>query len=148
VVSASKAKPQAANWAYWVLPLLALGGLLMYMLSSGRQTVEPVRTSENRAIYLTSVPDSWVSIRGRPNDYVNQDIYNRAGDKLGTIKDVLVGADDKVTVAIINVGRYLGLGDKDVAVPHSALQRDGTRRIVIDATRENLQAAPAFKGKQ
>jgi hypothetical protein len=52
-----------------------------------------------------------------------------------------------MTAVIMNVGRYLGIGDKEVAVTFSALQqqqRDGGQRIVMDATKERLQAAPIF----
>lgn len=46
------------------------------------------------------------------------------------------------------VGGYIGIGDKDIAVPFSALrleQHDNSRRIVIDAKKDELQAAPAFE---
>jgi len=54
--------------------------------------------------------------------FVKNDIYSRNGEQLGTIKDVLVGPDGRTAAAIINVGRYLGIGDKEIAVPFSALQ--------------------------
>jgi hypothetical protein len=143
------ASARGASWAYWVLPFLLLGALLWYMLPSGPLPVEPTRTSQvPKFKYLTSAPDNWVSIGTSPNDYSNQDIYNRAGEKVGTIRDVLVGPDGKMAAAVVNVGRFLGIGEKDIAVPFSALQleqRDNNRRIVIDATKEALQAAPPFE---
>jgi hypothetical protein len=48
---------------------------------------------------------------------------------------------------VINVGRFLGIGDKEIAVPFAALrlERHGdSRRIVIDAMKEGVQAAPTF----
>ena len=145
-----------ASWPYWVLPLLALAGLLWYLFAREPETVGPVATSnptsepardvQTKVAYLSNAPDTWVSIGHAPNDYVNKDIYNRAGDQLGTIKDVLVGPDGKMAAAIINVGRYLGIGDKEIAVPFSAIQQrsDSGQRIVIDVTKDNLQAAPTF----
>jgi hypothetical protein len=56
-----------------------------------------------------------------------------------------------MAAAIINIGRDLGIGDKDVGVPYSSLElerRDGGDRIVITATKETLHAAPAFESKQ
>jgi sporulation protein YlmC with PRC-barrel domain len=149
------------NWPYWVLPLLALAGLLWYLLAREQETGEPVATSKSvseptrnvptQFAYLGSAPDNWVSIGTTPNEYVNKEIYNRAGEQLGTIKDVLLGPDGKMAAAIINVGRNLGLGDKDIAVPFSALQQqphDGGQRIVVDATKDALQAAPTFARRQ
>jgi hypothetical protein len=148
---------RGVSWPYWVLPLLLLGGLLWYLLPIGRETTaertsqptsEPSRVVPSKSAYLANAPDNWVSIGSTLNAYTNQDIYNRAGERLGTIKDVLLGSDGKMTAAIINVGSFLGLGDKQIAVPFSSIQveqRDGNRRIVIDATKEALQAAPSFE---
>jgi sporulation protein YlmC with PRC-barrel domain len=141
------------------LPLLALGGLLWYLLPTDRvnqQASEPAPTTtsqpasliarqpETRPPYLTKASDDSISIGA----FYNQDIYNRAGEKLGTVKDLLIGPDGRVSVAIINVGRFLGIGEKDVAVPFSVLivdRRDGGLRISVDAVKETLQSAPAFE---
>jgi len=155
---------RGASWPYWVLPLLAVGALLWFLLASGDQATEPRPTAKapeatkeaakvatGGPAYLKSKPDSWVSIGNTPNTLVNQDIYNRAGEKIGTIKDLLVGPDGRMAAAIINIGRDLGIGDKDVGVPYSSLElerRDGGDRIVITATKETLHAAPAFESKQ
>jgi sporulation protein YlmC with PRC-barrel domain len=160
-VTAQRARTETAgwraNWPYWVLPLLALAGLLWYLLAREHETGEPVATSKSiseptrdvqtKSAYLGSAPDNWVSIGSTPNEYVNKQIYSRAGEQLGTIKDVLLGPDGKMAAAIISVGRNLGIGDKEVAVPFSALQQqphDGGQRIVVDASKDALQAAPTF----
>jgi len=132
-----------------VLPLLLLGGLLWYFLARERETV-PVAASkpsqqvvQMQAAFLRNAPDSWVSIGSASNEYVNKEVYSRTGEQLGTIKDVLVGPDRKMAAVIVNVGRYLGIGDKEVAVPFSALEVSG-QRMAIDATKDALQAAPTF----
>jgi len=145
-----------ARWAYWALPLLVLAALLSYLFTPERETVVPVATSKPtsestrdvQARFLMSAPENWVSIGSAPNAYVNKEIYNRPGEQLGTIKDVLVRPDGQMAAAIINVGRYLGIGEKEIAVPFSALQRDGGQRIFIDATKDSLQAAPTFVRRQ
>ena len=145
------------NWPYWVVPLLALAGLLWYLLPRERETVavdtpktttEPMRDAQTKSAFLSSAPDNWVSIGSAPNEFVNKEIYNRAGQRLGTIKDVLVGPDGKMTAVIINVGQYLGIGDKEMAVPFFTVQRDSAQRIVIDVTKDALQAGPAFVGQK
>jgi hypothetical protein len=156
---------ERVTWPYWVLPLLAVGGLLWYALSP-RQTVEPARTTETTAkptpsvvgdagksIYVANSPDNWSSIGSSPNDYIHRDVYNRANEAVGTIKDVLLGPDGKMAAVIVSIGRNLGIGDKDIAVRFSALslqsdERDKSGRVVIDATKEALQAAPNFERRQ
>jgi len=149
---ASNTTGWGASWPYWVLPLLVLAGLLWYLLPRERETVpvaaskttsEPTQVVVTKTVFLSSAPDSWVSIGSAPNEYVNKEIYSRTGEQLGTIKDVLVEGDRKMVAVIVNVGRYLGIGDKEVAIPLSALQVSG-QRMVIDTTKDALQAAPIF----
>ena len=160
----ARTSTQGASWSYLLLPLLALGALLWFLLPSGHDALEPTRTSQpvappagsapttvRKTIYLTSAPDNWVSLGSVANDYVNHDIHNRAGQNLGTIKDVLKGPDGNMAAAVINVGRFLGIGDKDVAVPFSALQvelQDNQRRLVLNVAEDELKAAPAFERRK
>src|SRR5262245_22557581 len=149
------------NWAYWALPLIALAGLLWFLFPREERTVEAVPTTQTTALptpratsdapakvtFLTTAREDWTSIGASPNEYTNQDVYNGAGENLGTIRDLLIGPDGKAVAAVINVGRFLGIGDKEIAVPFSALrvERQGdSRRIVIDAMKEGVQAAPTF----
>ena len=164
MASEASAAPRSTTWAYWVLPLLALAGLLWFLFPREERTVEavpptqttdlPARPGTDAAAaklsYLTTAKDDWRSIGASPNEYTNQDVYNVAGENLGTIRDLLMGPDGKAAAAVINVGRFLGIGDKEIAVPFSALrvekQGDG-RRIVIDASKDSVQAAPTYTAR-
>jgi hypothetical protein len=158
------------NWAYWVLPLLAIGALLWYALPSGdpriepaskvstksepapkMATSEPVRTVDGEPAYLRNAPDNWVSIGNAPNTYVNQEVFSRTGERLGTVKDVLMGPEGRPAAVIVTVGRALGIGDKDVGLRFSALrieQRDTGPRIIVGIEKETLQTAPIFEWTQ
>jgi len=147
VVVASTTMSRGATWPYWVVPMVVVVGLLWYFLADRPQTVEPVVTFD-KSTYFAAVPDDWTSIGGTLNNYVGREIYSRAGENLGTVRDILVGPDGKMAAALINVGRFLGIGHKDVAVSFTALhlEHGATKpRIVIDATKEELQSAPNFK---
>jgi hypothetical protein len=53
-----------------------------------------------------------------------------------------------MAAAVLSVGRFLGIGDRDVAVLFSTLkveQKDSGRRIVIDVVKDSLRTAPAFE---
>jgi hypothetical protein len=154
------AASRGTSWGYWALPLLALAGLLWFLFPTEERTVEAVPATQTTSLptratseaptkvsFLTTAREDWTSIGASPNEYSNQDVYNGAGENLGTIRDLLIGPDGKAVAAIINVGRFLGIGDKEIAVPFSALhvERQGdSRRIVIDAVKDGVQAAPTF----
>jgi hypothetical protein len=162
---------QGNSWAYWVLPLLAVGALLWYTLPSGdprvepapkvstksepapkvAATSEPVRTTDGESAYLKNAPDNWVSIGNAPNTYVNQEVFSQTGERLGTVKDVLMGPEGRPAAVIVTVGRALGIGDKDVGLRFSTLrieQRDAGPRIIVGIEKETLQTAPVFEWTQ
>ena len=50
-------------------------------------------------------------------------------------------------VAVIGVGNFLGIGEKDVAVTFSSIgvtQLNNERRLVTDTTKDALKEAPAY----
>ncbi len=75
-------------------------------------------------------------------------VFNAKTDVIGTISDVVLGADGKASAVIINVGGFAGVGSKQVGVPYSALKVgpvvDGSRVLLLDVTKEQLQAAPTY----
>lgn len=141
-----------SRWHYWLLPLAALAGLFWYILPSGeapRQTAETTapsllsRPAANPA-YLTRAADDQISI----GSYYQRDIYGPGGERLGSVKDLIVGPDARITAAVLSVGRFLGIGEKDVAVPFASLlmeRKDGELRLSLNAAKDALQAAPAFE---
>ena len=75
-------------------------------------------------------------------------VYNVAGDKLGTVEDVMI---DKVSgraiYAVLSVGGFLGLGHKHSPIPWSELKYDDVRGgYVVNLDKKKLQDAPAFDG--
>jgi sporulation protein YlmC with PRC-barrel domain len=68
-------------------------------------------------------------------------------DNIGEVNDLIVSDDGTITHAVVGVGGFLGIGEKDVAVPFEELEvveRDGDIRLVYAATREQLEAAEEF----
>ena len=93
---------------------------------------------------MTSVPAQSVTV----TDWYKQSVYDPANSKIGEIMDVLLAADGKVKALIIGVGGFLGMGEKDVAVPFSAVKhtvKDGKVYLTLDATKDALKAVPGLK---
>lgn len=80
---------------------------------------------------------------------VGEDVFNLAGENIGEIKDFVVDAEGMVRAAVIGVGGVLGVGEKNVAVDFRSLRmtRDpsGNGRVVLDASKDSLKAAPAYR---
>jgi sporulation protein YlmC with PRC-barrel domain len=83
---------------------------------------------------------------------IGLDVYNRGGEDVGEIKDVII--DNKTTVrgVIVSVGGFLGMGEHYVAIDPSALdvKHDDAKnewRATLDTTKDQLKAAPQFEYK-
>lgn len=61
-------------------------------------------------------PDQW-----RASKLVGVAIYGPDNKSVGKITDTLIGKDGKVQDVIIGVGGFLGIGEKDVAIPFAAV---------------------------
>lgn len=82
-----------------------------------------------------------------------------AWDDVGTVADALISQQGDVVVLVVDVGGFLGIGAKAVAIPMDRLSirpvedgggesafptGDAPFRITVDLTREQLEDAPAF----
>jgi sporulation protein YlmC with PRC-barrel domain len=83
------------------------------------------------------------------NDLLNKPVKNGSDETVGDINDVRIDSQGKVTIVVVGVGGFLGLGEKDVAVPFEQLSftrdADGALVITANVTKESLQSAPEWK---
>jgi hypothetical protein len=79
---------------------------------------------------------------------LTESIKNAANETIGDINDVLISGDGKVSAVIVGVGGFLGMGEKNVALPYDQLgfAKDvGDDLVVtISATKESLETAPEY----
>ena len=71
----------------------------------------------------------------RASKLVGVNIYGSDHQKIGDVNDVLLDHQGKAEAVVIGVGGFLGIGEKDVAVPFSAIQ--------WKENRDDLQTASA-----
>jgi hypothetical protein len=98
----------------------------------------------DRIVYLVRTPRGGVPA----SMYFDRDVHNRAGEKIGSISDLIVTSDGAIAAALVNVGAFLGIGEKEVAVPFASIElvRDENNwRFVIDATKDALRDAPSYE---
>jgi sporulation protein YlmC with PRC-barrel domain len=88
----------------------------------------------------------------RASNLIGTSVKGPNGDALGDINDVVITQTGNVSAFIIGVGGMLGVGEKNVAVPYQALTlstgSDGKRTASLNATPDDLKAAPAYEGEK
>ena len=70
-------------------------------------------------------------------------VYDPAGERIGELDDILMGSDGSSMAASLDVGGFLGIGEKDVAIPVTELTKaeDG---FMVNMTQEQLEQLPEF----
>ena len=58
----------------------------------------------------------------RASRIVGAAVYDEHGERIGSVDDLLVGQDGRISEAVLSVGGFLGIGTKLVAVPCSRLR--------------------------
>lgn len=78
-------------------------------------TMAPNTTADaaGSATYLTEQAENQISV----NDFLGQAIYTADNQSIGDINDLLVQDDGGVVAAVVGVGGFLGIGEKNVAIP-------------------------------
>lgn len=84
----------------------------------------------------------------RASRLIGTDVYNLTNENVGEIEDLIIDNGKTVKGVVISVGGFLGIGDRNVAVQPGSIvlseQNDGSARVVINTTKDDLKNAPAF----
>jgi hypothetical protein len=129
-----------------VIALISAGALTAAQAQDTAVPTEPVATSELVASQEVLTPEEPTFATA----YIGKSVYSSEdpeSENIGDINDLILSEDGSITHAVVGVGGFLGIGEKNVAVPFDELklvERDGDIRFVYASTREQLEAAPAL----
>ena len=119
-------------------------------------TTQPPSTSQNQAQTQQPAPGSAsLTVSGleagnviMASNLIGSTVYSSANENVGSVNDVIFSKDGKIQAIIIGVGGFLGLGEKDVAVPLDRIQfsrdENNNMKYTVSASRQELEQAPAF----
>jgi hypothetical protein len=85
---------------------------------------------------------------GSVTSILGQSVFDASGDEVGRLVDVLVDRTGQPRAGVIDVGGFLGVGTRRVAVGWSLLHfinENGEIRIVEDLTQDEAAAAPEYR---
>lgn len=77
------------------------------------------------------------------NDIVGQTLYGAEGEEIGQVQDVVGRAGATRAEAVVSVGGFLGIGDREVALPLDRVQMEGDR-LTTDLTRAEIEGMQAY----
>jgi sporulation protein YlmC with PRC-barrel domain len=76
---------------------------------------------------------------------LGKSVYKDKDEKVGDVDDLIIAPGSSVSYAIIGVARFLGLGERQVAIPVSRFERGEGRIVLPGAATDALQAMPSFQ---
>ncbi len=86
----------------------------------------------------------------RGTKLIGATVYGPDNKSIGDINDVLIANDGKINAVVIGVGGFLGVGEKNVAVPFDKLQVSrkadsaSIEKVNVSYTKDELKSAPKF----
>src|SRR5262245_9487350 len=124
---------------------LAYTSILVALVATCAATQAQQQGGGSAAQIMSSIPANSVTI----THWYKQSVYDPNDSKIGEIMDVLVDRDGKATALIVGVGGFLGMGEKDVAVPFNSVRttiKDNNKwYLVMNSTKDALKSAKGFK---
>ena len=109
--------------------ILAIGTASLLSSAALAQTAQPTAestTSTATATTTTVTPTSWLTQEAagqwRASKMIGLNVYNSVSEKIGTISELIVDESGKLNAVVVGAGGFLGIGERDVAVPYSQME--------------------------
>lgn len=86
----------------------------------------------------------------KASDIVGRSVQNNQGEKLGSIKDLVIDPDQfRIAYTVLSFGGFMGMGDKLFAMPASVLQVPSNEKFaVLTVDKNRLKEATGFDKNQ
>jgi hypothetical protein len=85
----------------------------------------------------------WSGRRG--DEIVGQTLYGSDGTEIGSIDNVVLSAAGGDPAAVVGVGGFLGIGERNVTIPLSDIDMGAEDRLTTAMTRDQIGALEAYE---
>jgi hypothetical protein len=104
----------------------------------------PSSTTGNPGFVAAQAKDQWLASR----NLIGTKVTGPTNETVGSINDLLIDQNGTIVAAVVGVGGFLHIGEKNVAVPFKSLQMtrasDSSEKIAMRFSKDELQQAPTF----
>jgi sporulation protein YlmC with PRC-barrel domain len=145
-------RPGKSLYTLCVVALFALPALAQQNQPTAAQSSAPAKSSTAPAapvagvipLGVTRIEADLVAPGLRASKLMKQRVYNEAGQKIGEIEDLVIAPDGSLSVAVVEVGGFLGIAKHKVAIPVKQFTSIHPKVVLPGATKEALKKLPEF----
>jgi sporulation protein YlmC with PRC-barrel domain len=94
---------------------------------------------------ITVAETELVATGYRASKLLHNDVYNDKNEKIGKIDDFIISTDGTLSIAVLNVGGFLGLAKHLVVVPVRNFKQFAPKAILPNASKDQLKVLPGFE---
>ena len=113
---------------------------LAFAQSSNSPSTAPMATDASAP---NPTGDRIQSDQFRASKMIGSTVYDVQNRDIGKVEDLVIDRDGRVSSAVVDVGAFLGMGGKYVAVPLDNIKTDNNR-LTLDMTKAQLKQAQAY----
>jgi sporulation protein YlmC with PRC-barrel domain len=118
--------------------------------STGQMAAAPAEGSDN--VVTGSLPQEGYQLATQDlpaSELIGATVYGQGDESIGEINDVVFNKDGQIDAVVLDVGGFLGIGEKPVAVGFDQLNvrtdDGGNLLVMINAPKEQLENAPTYQ---
>jgi sporulation protein YlmC with PRC-barrel domain len=112
--------------------------------ANGNAATDATQTGAIDKSTLTEVPADKISA----DNLIGTTVYGANDEKVGEIGDIVLSSDNSIDAVVVDVGGFLGMGEKPVAIGMDKLKfmadKDGDQYLYTNFTKDQLQAQAAY----
>jgi sporulation protein YlmC with PRC-barrel domain len=80
----------------------------------------------------------------RASKMIGSAVYDVQNRKIGKVRDLVLDRSGQIAAVVVDVGSFLGMGGKNVAVKPSDIKTDHNR-LTLDVTKEQMQQMANYR---
>ncbi|MGZ8219035.1 PRC-barrel domain-containing protein [Methylomagnum sp.] len=127
------------------LTLATLCGLALAGGVNAQQTQNDAPVVGRSTLGVAVTETELVAKGWRVTKLLRADVYNDKKQKIGRVDDFIVSPDGSLSVAIVDVGGFLGLGAHRVAIPVQQFTGIEPKITLPGASKDSLKQLPEFQ---
>jgi sporulation protein YlmC with PRC-barrel domain len=116
---------------------------------SGAMNSAKERSAVSTQAITQQVPSQWLG-----SQLIGLEVVGAKNEQIGDVNDILVDKSGKVDALVVGVGGFLGIGEKDVALPMTAFEvvpasnssnKSSSDQLRLSMSKDQLQKHAEFK---